>query len=97
MVEMKYCPQCGQVIPPRVKLPRYAQRLYDYIASHPAGVTGTQVLGAIYWDRPDGGPDDRKIVHVMVNQTNKRLRQYGLVINSRTPGRLYRLQQADMS
>ena len=70
------------------------QRLYDFVASRPQGSTNRQIKEALYWDNPNGGPDDiaGKLVPVMVWQVNKKLKQLRLKIASQGgPSALYKL------
>lgn len=55
------CCCCGQVLPPRVKLPAVKQRIYDYVAANPQGVSTDEIARKVYADDPNGGPDDANV------------------------------------
>ena len=74
---MKVCPHCKRAFPPKLVVGGvYRQRMLDFIAAHPEGVTTWQIMGAMYSDDPDGGTDCRNIVSVMARQINKILKGY---------------------
>lgn len=57
-------------------------RQFDiFVALRGKSLSCEQLIHAVYGHDPDGGPDDpRTIIHVMVNQANKRLEMVGLAI-----------------
>jgi len=85
----KVCSQCGQVIAPTgPKLPPIKRRIYDAVRTHP-GISAEELRGLV-WDGPDGGPEDRKVLHVHVNQLNHLLTSHGLMVRSQGGG--YRIR-----
>jgi hypothetical protein len=82
---LKICKCCGQLIPPALLFPNCPrrQRVYDFIARHPEGVSAQQVLDNVYADDVNGGPDSgNKVVHVFVWYINKVLKSKGLKIST---------------
>ena len=88
---MKCCPTCGRAYPPAVDVGGpVRQRVFDYIAKHPEGVTRPQVLTHVYADDPNGGPNNENVVSVHVRNINKRLQ--GMRIKAAGgPGSTYKL------
>jgi hypothetical protein len=91
---MKTCAACGQaIVPDRLRLPPIKQRILDAVQRRPG--IGAEELRALVWaDDPDGGPEDRKVIHVHVHQLNKLLAPLGIVV--RAPfgaGAGYRIQK----
>ena len=93
----KTCPTCGQVIGPEVPhLPPTKQRIYEIIRKHP-GISAEQLRDAVWWDRPDGGPESRHALYVHVAQLNARLKPFGIVVRAPRGGTEgYRIQKCDM-
>ena len=90
----KCCPTCHQVLPPTVVLPRLRQRIYDYVARHPNGVTVGSIADHIYADDPSGGPGNADVcVRTQIYFiNNKVLRPMGMQIKGKSgPQGLYRL------
>lgn len=90
---MKVCPTCQRPIPPPfwVGGPR-RQKMVDYIAKHPEGVTVWQIIAHVYADDPNGGPTDHNVIPVMKNQANKILVKEGWkIVSPGGPGSLYKL------
>jgi hypothetical protein len=94
MSKVAQCRHCGQIIPPKIGLPRVKQRIYDCVASHPAGVTTDQILDYVYADDPNGGPD-RPCVRAHVYQMNKHhLIPFGVFLRAdHGPGAKYILME----
>jgi hypothetical protein len=69
--------------------------MFDYVASHPEGVTSWQILDAVYADDPAGGPDSTNVVSVTKWFINLKLKELGLsarIVSERGgPGSIYRL------
>ena len=83
------CGHCGQPVTPTVSLPPIKQRILDAVRRHPG--IDAESLRSIVWDGADGGPEDRKVLHVHVHQLNRLLMPFGLrVRGSRFYG--YRVQ-----
>jgi DNA-binding response OmpR family regulator len=88
------CSCCGQIIPPKVTLPRVKQRIYDYIARHPEGVSREQIIDAVYGHDPRGGPTTLNVVSVHVKKMRPMLKLHGVTITSpRGPGSTYRVEK----
>jgi hypothetical protein len=93
---LRCCPTCGRAFPPVVEVGgKRRQAMFDYIASHPEGVTVWQILDAVYADDPNGGPMTHNVVSVMKWFINVRLERLGMsarIVSVRGgPGSLYRL------
>jgi DNA-binding response OmpR family regulator len=78
------CPCCRQLIAPDLLFGRrrIQQKIYDYIACHPEGVTREQVIEAVYGDREDGGPESYSIISAHLNKMRPALHAAGLDITS---------------
>jgi hypothetical protein len=91
------CKCCGQILPPKIKLPAaVSQRIYDFVAKHPEGVDTARIVDHVYADRLDGGPEwSNNTVHTLICKLNhKYLAAHGLRIKGRGgPGSTYTLQQ----
>jgi DNA-binding response OmpR family regulator len=85
------CPACGQpTIPSDLLLPPIKAKILELVRHRP-GISAESLRTLVWADDPDGGPEDRKVLHVHVNQLNRHLRDYGLQVRgSRSFG--YRLQ-----
>jgi hypothetical protein len=70
------CGHCGQPVTPTVSLPPIKQRILDAVRRHPG--IDAESLRSIVWDGADGGPEDRKVLHVHVHQLNRLLMPFGL-------------------
>jgi|SRR6516162_11699329 hypothetical protein len=78
----KICSQCGQVIAPKgLRLPRIKARIFDAVQRRP-GITAEELRGVVWADDPNGGPEDRKVLHVHVSQLNQLLVEYGICVRS---------------
>ena len=95
-MKLERCPTCNQHLPPAkvcVTGPR-RQFLLDYVLRHSQGVSRQQILEYVWNDDPNGGPEDSKIVHVMVCNINKQLEKQGLPLRLRgrtgDPGSVYK-------
>ena len=81
--------RCGQPFVPAVTLPPMKQKILDAVRCQP-GIDAENLRVAV-WNGPDGGPGDRKVLHVHIHQLNQRLAPFGLrIFTSRTYG--YRLR-----
>ena len=92
------CPTCGRPWParshrfPHVRGPVSA-RLVELIADNP-GINGRELMRKLYADDPDGGPDNLKIIGVLVFKARQRLRLDGYWIESSTGrGGGYRIRE----
>jgi hypothetical protein len=78
----KVCPCCKREFGPEINVGgTIRQRIFDYIAKYPEGVTSRRIIDAVYADDPDGGPDSMNIVTVTVRQINKRIVPLGYRID----------------
>lgn len=79
-----YCQCCGQIIPPRLVFENapVRQRIFDYIASHPEGVTFSQIVNSVYAADIDGGPESCSVLSVHLNKMKPMLRERGLTIRA---------------
>jgi hypothetical protein len=70
-------------------LPPVKQRIWDTVRRRP-GIDSESLRTIVWQDDPSGGPEDRKVLHVHINQLNRLLAPRGMAIRgSRTYG--YRL------
>lgn len=92
---MKCCPTCGRAFPPKIDVGgKKRQIIFDYVARHPEGVTVGQIMGHLYADDPNGGPESMNIVAVQAMHINRYLekRKQPYRIRGRGgPGSVYRL------
>lgn len=94
--EPDICSHCGQIIPPKQLFTHQPvkQRIYDYVVSHPGGVTTQQIMDFIYADDPDGGAE-YNTVKVHIYFMNRLLRLHGLQLYApKGRGSSYTLQKA---
>lgn len=85
------CPCCGTPTIPAVVLPPTKQRILDAVRQRP-GIDSESLRGIVWADDPNGGPEDRKVIHVHVWQLNRLLLPHGIAVRgSRSGG--YRLQE----
>jgi hypothetical protein len=90
MSKSDICASCGQVIPPTgLRLPKINQRIYDGIRRRP-GITAAALRDLVWADDPNGGPEDRKVLHVHVNQLNSLLAPHGVYVRSEGGGYVFR-------
>jgi len=84
------CPTCGQPIPPTgLRLPPIKQRIFEAVQRHPD--ISAEGLRCLVWAHdPNGGPEDRKCLHVHVAQLNQLLAVHGIVVRSQGGG--YRIR-----
>ncbi|HXH94049.1 MAG TPA: hypothetical protein VNN25_20910, partial [Thermoanaerobaculia bacterium] len=76
---MKCCPTCKRPFPPEIELSsRFRQKIYDFIARHPEGVTTMDIMQEIYAERLDGGPESPNVIRVMVSHINAELERRGI-------------------
>jgi hypothetical protein len=84
------CPCCGQALAPEVVLPPAKRRILDAVRRRP-GIDAESLRTAVWAHDPAGGPEDRKCLHVHINQLNRLLAPHGIVVRgSRSGG--YRIQ-----
>lgn len=56
-------------------------RIVGAVYNHPLGISKQALYDAIYWDRPDGGPDPQGL-SVQLCNVRKVLRQHGISIDT---------------
>lgn len=92
---MKICPHCRRPFAPPINFGgTKRQRLYDYIARNPQGVTTLQCMEHVYADDPNGGPEDPNTISVQIRNINlilARLKSSHRIRSTRGPGAVYRL------
>jgi hypothetical protein len=87
------CPTCGQVLVPEgLRLPPIKRRILEAVQRRP-DIT-TEALRCVVWvDDPNGGPEDRKCLHVHIAQLNRLLAPSGIMVRSAGGG--YRVRSLD--
>src|SRR6516165_7664467 len=86
----KTCPACGQVVAPTgLRLPRIKAQIYEAVRQHP-DISAEELRCLVWADDPNGGPEDRKVLHVHVSQLNHLLEPYGIMVRSQGGG--YRIR-----
>jgi len=87
----KICPTCNQpIVPPIRALTPIKQRIFDAVQRCP-GISAEELRCLVWADDPNGGPEDRKCLHVHVSQLNSTLRPLGLQVRSQGGG--YQIRQ----
>jgi DNA-binding response OmpR family regulator len=76
-----FCSQCGQPVIPRnpIPLPPLKARIFDLVRRHP-GIDSETLRTLVWASDASGGPEDPKVLHVHIHQTNQRLAAHGLRI-----------------
>lgn len=86
MTSYAVCPACGQPRPPEgIALPKIKQRILDAVKRCP-GISAEELRDVVWADDPSGGPEDRKVLHVHVNQLNHLLAPHGIAVRSQGGG-----------
>ena len=90
------CPCCGQpVVPNGLRLPPIKRRILDAVQRCP-GISAGELRDVIWAADPNGGPEDRKVLHVHVHQLNQRLAPYGVMVRApKGAGAGYRVRQLE--
>jgi hypothetical protein len=74
------CPTCGQPrVPEGLASTPTQNRLLQAVRHHP-GISSEELRGVVWAHDPNGGPENRKTLHVHVNLLNHRLRAHGLAV-----------------
>jgi len=90
MMRAEICSHCGQPIPPTgLHLPPIKQRIYDAVQRCP-DISAEELRCVVWADDPNGGPEDRKVLHVNIAQMNFQLRPHGIMVRSQGGG--YRIR-----
>jgi hypothetical protein len=80
------CLQCGQPLPPAgLRLPPIKQRIFEAVQRHP-DISAERLRDLVWADDPSGGPEDRKVLHVHVNQLNHLLAPHGIMVRAQGGG-----------
>jgi hypothetical protein len=80
------CSYCGQPIPPAgLHLPRIKAIILEAVRRHP-DISAEELRGLVWADDPNGGPEDRKVLHVHVSQLNQLLAPHGIMVRSQGGG-----------
>jgi hypothetical protein len=86
------CPRCGSPTPPKLRLPPIKRRILEAVVKHP-DIPAERLREIVWADDPNGGPEDRKVLHVHVFQLNRLLIPHGLVVRAgRGAGATYRVR-----
>lgn len=81
MVTLPCCPTCNRPFPPEIVVGgRVRQRVWEFIKAHVNGVTREQIIGHVYSEYPNGGPDSFNTISVHINQINKILKEQGAMM-----------------
>jgi hypothetical protein len=84
------CSRCGQPMPPTgLRLPPTKQRILELVQRHP-DISAEELRGLVWAEDPNGGPEDRKCLHVHVSQLNHLLAPLGIAVRSQGGG--YRIR-----
>jgi hypothetical protein len=76
------CPCCGQpIVPEGLSLPPIKQKILETVQRCP-GISAGELRGVVWAADPNGGPEDRKVLHVHVYQLNQRLAPFGLMVRA---------------
>ena len=92
---LSHCPTCKQVIPPKglFRDQPVKARIYEFIATHPQGVTRRQIMDAVWADDPNGGPEFENVVSVHVAAMRPTLEREGVTIScAKGAGATYRIE-----
>src|SRR5262245_44166595 len=88
-VSTRVCPRCGApTIPAGLALPPIKARILDAVRRRP-GISAEELRCVIWAGDSDGGPEDRKVLHVHVHQLNKLIAPLGVAVRGGSNG--YRL------
>jgi len=79
MTDLPTCPCCGQRLIPQeqLSLPPTKKRIFDAVSRHP-GIDAETLRSRVWAADPNGGPEDRKVLHVHIHQLNRVLQSHGL-------------------
>jgi len=86
MTDLPTCPCCGQrLVPQGLVLPRIKRRIFDAVRQRP-GIDAETLRGLVWAADPNGGPEDRKVLHVHVHQLNRMLQSHRLRVRGSATG-----------
>jgi hypothetical protein len=84
-MKIECCPTCGQPkLTGDLLLPPVKRRILEIVRCRP-GISAEE-LRSLIWSGPDGGPEDRKCLHVHVHQLNRLLAPLGFVVRGSVSG-----------
>jgi hypothetical protein len=85
-MHIECCSTCGQPkLTGDLLLPPVKKRLLEIVRRRP-GITAEELRSLVWAEDPNGGPEDRKCLHVHVHQLNRLLAPLGLVIRGSVSG-----------
>ena len=88
---MKTCPACNQpIIPDDIPLSPIKARILRTVRARP-GISGEALRTVVWANDPDGGPENRKCLHVHIWQLNRVLAPRGIAVRG-SPWTGYRVQ-----
>ena len=89
------CRGCGRELPPEIKITGKRRQLFlECLHRRPNGSTVWDLMGYIYADYLDGGPENHNIISVMVKQINVRIASQGWkIVATGGPGSTYHLKR----
>jgi len=91
MSQPEICPTCHQVIAPEgLHLPPIKRIIFETVQRRP-DISAEELRGVVWADDPNGGPEDRKVLHVHVCQLNHLLAPLGIMVRSQGGG--YRISE----
>ena len=88
MGEQPICESCGQPMLMRSELPPMPpikERILAAVKRRP-GISAEELRCVVWADDPNGGPEDRKVLHVHVCQLNRLLAPLGIQVRSQGGG-----------
>lgn len=81
------CPHCKRPWAQGLRIGGARQQaMIDYLDNHPDGASVRELMGAVYANDPDGGPDDPVTMRVMKYRLNKLIAPLGWRIVGRPGG-----------
>jgi hypothetical protein len=90
--EQPICDACGQPVLMRSELPPLPpikEKIFTAVRRRP-GISAEELRCVVWADDPNGGPEDRKVLHVHVSQLNHFLAPLGICVRSQGGG--YRIR-----
>ncbi len=94
----KICPACRRPFAPNLVVHGpVRQRIVDAVANRPDGITRAELLGVVYADDIDGGPENPNTIAVLIKHANAELAAQGYRIAPTWRGRgaRYRLLRSE--
>jgi hypothetical protein len=69
------------MVPAELPLPPIKRRILEAVRRHP-GISAEDLRALVWADDPNGGPENRKVLHVHVYQLNRLLIPLGIVVRA---------------